>query len=314
MSLRKRIGAALGSDEAVTIGIVLTALWLLMAGLFWLFGPDADAPVSGLLRLASALAVLLPVVLIWMAVGLAGALATLRAEAAELRLRLGQMRDAAGRVTAGAMATDPAPAPAAQTAAAQAAPRRAHAPAAAPQPAAPRPVAGGDGRQTAMRFDAPVSVAVHPDDLIRALNFPEGPDDVETITALRAALRDHDSSRVIRSAQDVVALLAENGLYMEHLVPDAPRPALWRRFAEGMRGDTVQAMGAVHDAAALDLVQAMLKSDEIFRDSAHHFLRHFDLMLTRIGGGLDDAQLARLADTRSARAFMLLGRAANVFG
>ena len=164
-----------------------------------------------------------------------------------------------------------------------------------------------------MRFDAPASVAVDSDDLIRALNFPEGPDDVETIAALRAALKDHDTSRVIRSAQDVVTLMSENGLYMDNLAPDEPSPDQWRRFAEGVRGDAMRDMAAIHDEDALALTVAMLKGDEIFRDTAHHFLRHFDLMLTRIGGDLDDSQLRRLADTRSARAFMLLGRAANVF-
>lgn len=304
MTLRQRIGAALGSGEAVTIGAILTAVWLVMSGGFWLFGPDAEVQTSGLMRLASVLAVLLPVALIWMAVGLASAITALRAEAAELRLRLGQMREAAvrGGVVLPPVASTPAP-----RAPAQPAPRP------APAPRAPVNAPVSDARQTAMRFDGPASVTVDSDDLIRALNFPEGPDDVETIAALRAALRDHDTSRVIRSAQDVVTLMAENGLYMDSLIPDAPRPDLWRRFAEGMRGDAMQDMAAIHDEDALALTVAMLKGDEIFRDTAHHFLRHFDLMLTRIGGDLDDHQLRRLADTRSARAFMLLGRAANVF-
>lgn len=307
MTLRQRIGAALGSDEAATIGAILTAIWLLMSGAFWLFGPETDGQVSGLMRLASVLAVALPVALIWMAVALAGAIAALRTEAAELRLRLGQMREAAvrGGVVMPASASVPTPRAPVQ-ATAQTAPR--HAPAAA-RPA----VATPDGRQTAMRFDAPASVAVDSDDLIRALNFPEGPDDVETIAALRAALKDHDTSRVIRSAQDVVTLMSENGLYMDSLAPEEPSPDQWRRFAEGVRGDAMRDMAAIHDEDALALTVAMLKGDEIFRDTAHHFLRHFDLMLTRIGGELDDSQLRRLADTRSARAFMLLGRAANVF-
>ncbi|AUH32741.1 hypothetical protein [Paracoccus tegillarcae] len=308
MSLRKQIGAALGSDEAVVIGAVLTAIWLLMAGSFWLFGPDVATPLSGLMQLFSVMAVLGPIVLIWLAVAIAGAIASLRSEAADLRLRLGQMRDAGGgRIGATTAAAQPA---------VPAQPRPQSAPAPRPQPM-PQPVprsAATDGRQTAMRFDAPASVTVAPDDLIRALNFPEGPDDVETIAALRAVLRDHDNSRVIRSAQDVVTLLSENGLYMDHLSTQPPRPELWRRFAEGERGAQMQQMGTIEDQQALDLTLAMLKGDEIFRDSAHHFLRHFDLMLTRVGTSLDDDQLQLLAETRSARAFMLLGRVANVFG
>lgn len=310
MSLRDRISATLGGDAALTIGAGLSALWLAMAGLFWLLGPDGATPATGLMRLATALAVLGPIVLIWLAVATASAITALRGEAADLRLRLGQMREAAARQTSGIA---PAPPRAAD------ATRPADAPRPAAQPAttsrvAPRGTDAPETAQATMRFDAPASVAVDANDLIRALNFPSGPDDHDTIAALRAALRDHDHSRVIRAAQDVVTIMAENGLYMDSLQPGPAQPALWRRFAEGMRGDSVQAMGTIDDPAALDLIQAMLKGDEVFRDGAHHFLRHFDLMLTRIGGGLDDDQLAWLADTRSGRAFMLLGRAANVFG
>lgn len=309
MSLRDRISVALGGDAALTIGAGLSALWLAMSALFWLLGPDAQTPATGLMRLATALAVLGPIALIWLAVATASAITALRAEAADLRLRLGQMREGTAARQSGGIAP-PRPAT-------PASPQPAMPPAAA-QPAttsrSPRRNDAAETAQTAMRFDAPASVAVDADDLIRALNFPSGPDDHDTIAALRAALRDHDHSRVIRAAQDVVTMMAENGLYMDSLQPGPAQPALWRRFAEGMRGDSVRAMGTIHDPAALDLLQAMLKGDEIFRDSAHHFLRHFDLMLTRIGSGLDDDQLVWLADTRSGRAFMLLGRAANVFG
>ena len=301
--MRDRISVTLGGDAALTIGAGLSALWLAMAGLFWLLGPDTDADLPGLMRLTSVVAVLAPIALIWLAVGIASQISALRTEAAELRLRLGQMREAAPpRQTNGAApaqsrtadASHPART-AAQAATASRTPRRTDTPEAA---------------QMTMRFDAPASIAVDANDLIRALNFPSGPDDHDTITALR----DHDHSRVIRAAQDVVTMMAQNGLYMDSLQPGPAQPALWRRFAEGLRGDSVQAMGTINDPTALDRVQAMLKGDKIFRDSAHYFLRHFDLMLTRIGGGLDDGQLAWLADTRSGRAFMLLGRVANVFG
>lgn len=307
MSLRNRIIALLGGDTAAMIGAGLSVVWLLLVLLFWLLGPDAmPGTASGLMWLATIISLLLPLVLIWMAVGLARAITGLRAEADDLRLRLGTMRETA--------TTRPTANPAQVARAAPAQPRLAAQPARPAAASTPPRATPADQRQTAMSFESPNPVSVDPDDLIRALNFPEGPDDRETIAALRAALRDHEYSRVIRAAQDVVTLLGENGLYMDHLAPGKPNPAIWRRFAEGLRGAQVQAMGAIHDDNAEDLTLTMLKSDEIFRDSAHHFLRHFDLMLTRIGGQLSDEQLVRLADTRSARAFMLVGRSANVFG
>jgi hypothetical protein len=52
----------------------------------------------------------------------------------------------------------------------------------------------------------------------------------------------------------------------------------------------------------------------VFRDVAHHFLRHFDRMLEEFERNATDEDIARLVETRSARAFMLLGRVAGIFG
>lgn len=128
------------------------------------------------------------------------------------------------------------------------------------------------------------------------------------------ALKDHDTSRVLRAAQDVVTLLAGQNVYMDDLPPDPASPAVWRRFSEGARGAAVGSLGGIHDETALEVTSAMLRGDEIFRDTAHHFLRHFDLLLTRILPQLDDDQIAALSETRSARAFMLVGRVAGIFG
>ena len=71
-------------------------------------------------------------------------------------------------------------------------------------------------------------------------------------------------------------------------------------------------MGAVRDAAALEAARALMKVDTIFRDAALFFQRRFDAVLVEIAVGATDAELARLADTRSGRAFRLMaGRAAR---
>ncbi|MDO5630572.1 MAG: hypothetical protein Q4G22_01915 [Paracoccus sp. (in: a-proteobacteria)] len=308
--LRDRIELLRQRDGALTVGFALSAVWLLMVLVFWLFGPAGDGTASGLARLVSAIGVVMPLALIWLAVGLARSIATLRAEADDLRARLAQMRAAGGDTIRPATAPATPPAPAATATPAAAAPVT---PAPPPSAALAR-VRPADTRQTAMRFDAPESVPIDTTDLILALNFPDGPDDLRAIDALRAALRDHDTARLIRAAQDVVTLLAEADLYMDSLRPDPAPPELWRRFADGARGSAVAAIGGIHDETALEIASALLKNDEIFRDSAHHFLRHFDLALTRVISGMSDDDIAELAQTRSARAFMLLGRAAHIFG
>ncbi|WEF23855.1 hypothetical protein [Paracoccus sp. S3-43] len=306
MSLVARITSLAQRDALTVTGIALTAAWLFLVALFWLLAPEAEGGPGGIARLATVMGTILPLVLIWLAVGMARALAVLRAEAADLRLRLSQMRDMAATrgappriALSDADETEPQPRPV---------PAPAAAPRAAPRPAAdprPQPMRGGGGEPS-----APVDAET----LIRALNFPDGADDAPAIAALRAALQDPDQARVLRAAQDVVTLLAGQDLYMDDLPPDPAPAAVWRRFAAGERGSAVAALGGIQDPLALDIAAGLLRRDEIFRDTTHHFLRHFDAMLTRHLPQMDDAQVAVLAQTRSARAFMLLGRISGIFG
>ena len=187
-------------------------------------------------------------------------------------------------------------------------------PAPATAPTAPRREAGPDD-QPALALDAPrrmrmpLSVA----DLIRALNFPESPDDAAGFRALRRALEDHATQKLIRAAEDVLTLLSQIGLFMEDLAPDRARPEIWRRFAAGERGRTISDLGGIHDKDALAAVATKMREDPVFRDAAHHFLRAFDRTFSQVETGATDAEVAEIAGTRTARAVMLLGRAAGTF-
>ncbi len=304
MSLIARISSLANRDRLTTVGFTLTGIWLFLVALFWLLGPaGTDGGPSGVARLVLIMGAVLPLALIWLGVSLARQLAVLRAEAEDLRARLTQLRGDAAPV-------DDLPPPSPRTAA----PAESQT-AAAPRPAAPlnKPRQTADQRQTALRFEtqgAPVDAAT----LIRALNFPDGPEDAEAIDALRQALKDPAQSKVLRAAQDVVTLMAGQDVYMDDLPPEMARPDVWRRYAAGERGSAVAALGGIHQQPALEIAAAMLREDEIFRDTAQHFLRHFDGMTARLVPELDDLQIAVLADSRSSRAFMLLGRVSGVFG
>jgi hypothetical protein len=155
----------------------------------------------------------------------------------------------------------------------------------------------------------PLSVA----NFIRALQFPETPEDREGFRALRLALEDRTSAKLVRAAQDVLTLLSQDGIYVDDLQPDLCHPELWRRFAGGERGRSIAALGGIRDRASLALTAARMKSDPVFRDAAHHFLRTFDKTFAAFEPNATDAELADLADTRTARAFMLFGRVTGTF-
>jgi hypothetical protein len=183
-----------------------------------------------------------------------------------------------------------------------------------PRPPRPAPPPADD--QPALALGTPAEALAAPlatPDLIRALNFPDSPDDAEGFRALRLALADREAARLIRAAQDVLTLLAQDGIFVDDLRPDRARPEVWRRFAQGERGRAIAALGGSRGRSCLALTAARMRADPVFRDAAHHFLRQFDRGFQGLEKHATDAEIAELSDTRTARAFMLFGRVSGVF-
>ena len=151
------------------------------------------------------------------------------------------------------------------------------------------------------------------DDFIRALHFPETAEDEAGFAALRRALKDRQAAKLIQAAQDILTLMSQDGIYMDDLRPDMARPEIWRDFSKGARGREVAALGGIRDRASLALVTGRMREDPIFRDAAHHFLRHFDQQFSLFEEKASDEEIGFFATTRTARAFMLLGRVAGTF-
>lgn len=151
-------------------------------------------------------------------------------------------------------------------------------------------------------------------DLLRALDFPRDEMDAEGFRALRLAKRDEGTGQLLRAAEDILNLLAQEGIYMDDLRPEIAPAYDWRNFAEGTRGSDVDPVGGINAPEAMERIKTREEKDQIFRDSSLYFLRRFDILLKSFTAEASDAQIQLLADTRSGRAFMLLGRAAGMFG
>ncbi|WP_341211759.1 hypothetical protein [uncultured Limimaricola sp.] len=151
-------------------------------------------------------------------------------------------------------------------------------------------------------------------EMARALNFPDSDQDLEGFAALRAALRDTRARQLIQASQDVLTLLSQDGIYMDDLAPP-PAPAdAWRALARGERGEPLAPLAGGLDADGMaGIAAARMGEDTIFRDTAQHFLRLFDRMLDDYCDGAQDEEIALLAETRTGRAFRLLGAAAGNF-
>lgn len=318
-----------GRASEIVAGL-LSVIWVVSVLAYILVSPPGD-DVRTLGLVMTLLIVFLPLALIWVAVITLRSVRDLRAEAARLQAAVDAMRasyvQTSSQMQAAALKPSvekkldeiAAAAKQAETVLATFSSRRDTAlsvpsadrkaalavPKTDPEAEEPRLALGTPAEE--MR--PPLSVA----DFIRALNFPETPEDKEGFRALRLALEDRSVAKLIRAAQDVLTLLSQEGIYMDDLKPEMARPDVWRRFAAGERGRTIAALGGIRDRSSLALTAARMREDTIFRDAAHHFLRTFDRTFAIFEKNASDAELADLADTRTARAFMLFGRVAGVF-
>lgn len=310
------------------IAIAISLIWLLGAAVFFMVLP-ADAVEGGegagaLRFLMTVMAVFMPVGMIWVAATAARASKIMREESQRLQASIDAIRQTYITQTQGAaVGTDPssvskkldeiaAATRNTETVLATFSSRRDT----PPTPPKPAPEPKGAEDQPALALGTQAQDFAPPlatDDFIRALNFPETVDDKQGFAALRRALKDRPSAQLIQAAQDILTLLSQDGIYMDDLRPDRARPEVWRHFGQGMRGRSIAALGGVRDRSSLALTAGRMKQDPIFRDAAHHFLRLFDKTFADFETRATDGEIASLAETRTARAFMLLGRVAGTF-
>lgn len=308
------------------IAIVVSLIWLVGVALFFLVLPSeggAEASIDSLRFVMTLMAIFLPIAMVWIAAMAARSAKIVREESQRLQAAVDAMRQTyladrqargagieptverklneiarATQKTESALATFATSRPDARI-------TPAPAPSAAVKDDQPRLALG----TTAEDIAPPISKQ----DLVRALNFPDTEADEVGFAALRRALKDRTAKQLIQASQDVLTLLSQDGIYMDDLRPDRARPEIWRKFAHGERGKTVAALGGIRDRSSLALTAGRMREDMIFRDTAHHFLRKYDQMLVTFEGDASDADIAALAETRTSRAFMLLGRVTGAF-
>ncbi|MDB9943972.1 hypothetical protein OAD19_03020 [Octadecabacter sp.] len=307
------------------IAIVISLIWLVGVALCFLVLPsegDGAATVDSLRFVMTLMAIFLPIAMVWIAAMAARSAKIVRTESQRVQAAIDAMRQTyvADRQSRGtgmeptverklneiARATQKMETTLATFATSRPAAKRA---------VTPTPAAKGDDQPslalgtTAEDITPPISKP----DLVRALNFPDTDTDEVGFAALCRALKDRTAKQLVQASQDVLTLMSQDGIYMDDLRPDRARPDIWRRFAYGERGKAVAALGGIRDRSSLALTSGRMREDAIFRDAAHHFLRKYDQMLVAFEAQAGDEDITALAETRTSRAFMLLGRVTGAF-
>jgi hypothetical protein len=312
-------------DPATRVALAVSAIWVFLCVVFLaVVGIGSGSELGGLRILIVVLALGLPVALIWIGATAARSARIMREESERLQASMDAMRQiyvANAQMSATAFGPNVAAKideiargqKRAETALAQFASRRVSEPAPEVDVAPVRPPVSAAPEPKLALEELPAPPQVSTADLIRALNFPEDASDQAGFKSLRRALSDPRTAPMIQASQDLLTLLSQDGIYMDDLAPERARPEVWRLFAVGERGQEISALGGIRDRASIALAAGRMRSDSIFRDTAHHFLRSFDRLMAARADGLSDSDLIRLGDTRTARAFMLMGRVAGLF-
>ncbi|MDC0739082.1 hypothetical protein N6L24_12405 [Cognatishimia sp. SS12] len=308
------------------IAVLLSLLWLLGTVVFFLVLEPADTQANSLQFLMTMLAIFLPVALIWVAAMAARSSRTMREEGHRLSAAVDALRHSYMAQTTQGHPSGMEPSIAKKLDEIAAAQRKTETAIAmfsttretqAARPSVPQPANEAEAEDQGLLALGTPAEALEPPlsnaDFIRAMHFPETAEDQEGFNALRKALKDRQASQLVQAAQDALTLLSQDGIYMDDLRPDLARPEIWRQFANGLRGREIAALGGVRDRSSLALAAGRMKQDPIFRDAAHHFLRRFDKSFVEFEKTASDAEITALSETRTARAFMLLGRVAGIF-
>ncbi|ASP19186.1 hypothetical protein ANTHELSMS3_00466 [Antarctobacter heliothermus] len=303
--------------------MVVSVVWVCLSGWYFLSVPTAQ---SGALRfLLGVMVIVMPVAMIWVAALAIRAARVMRTESARLQAAIDAIRQAYVAQAQSGKGQPPHPAllkrlddiAGAQknlegTLAMLGGIRQAG----GAQGALPAPDMPDGDHQPTLSLGTPAEALQPPlsnGDYIRALHFPETAEDEDGFAALRRALKDRGTAKLIQAAQDVLTLMSQDGIYMDDLRPDMARPEVWRAFAKGERGRSIASLGGIRDRSSLALAAGRMREDPIFRDAAHHFLRRFDTSFAGFEPNATDEDISAFAMTRTSRAFMLLGRVAGTF-
>jgi hypothetical protein len=150
--------------------------------------------------------------------------------------------------------------------------------------------------------------------LVRAANFPDSEDDQATLDALYAVLGDGDAASLLQAAEDTLSSLADIGLYMEDLKPDHAPVDVWRKFIVHHDRRIGEELSGVQNHDAIADVSGALGNDPKFSKISGQFLERYEILVERMFHEAPDPALAvELADTRSGRAYLLIGQAAGRF-
>ena len=149
--------------------------------------------------------------------------------------------------------------------------------------------------------------------LLKALNFPKDKNDLEGFSALKLAHMDNTVSDLLQVSEDFLNLIAQDGIYLDDVKIDPPPVQAWLNFIGTDRNHNNRKLNCIGIDQQIKKLNSRIKSDAIFRDTSLTLMRRFDLLLRDRLETANDSQIFKIAETRSGKAFLIVGKLSDSF-
>ena len=151
------------------------------------------------------------------------------------------------------------------------------------------------------------------DILLKALHFPSDKNDTSGFVALNLARKNNSIFQLLRVSEDFLNLLAQDGIYLDDLKIEPPPVKAWLNFIDPEKKLCSRRLSCNGVDTQIKNLKVRIKSDTVFRDTALMLMRRFDKLLRDKLHSAEDHQIFQIANTRSGKAFLIVGRILDTF-
>lgn len=144
--------------------------------------------------------------------------------------------------------------------------------------------------------------------LLKALNLPEHDDDVEGYKAFKIATKNELLNNVLTQSHAILHRFAEISIYMDNLITDVGPFTEWSQFAESKSTEPNPNLGGAGTQKNVAEITNWLSEDREIYNNAIEFYQKACELLFIIIPTINEMDIVDLANTRTMRAFLLLGR------
>ncbi len=154
---------------------------------------------------------------------------------------------------------------------------------------------------------------LHLADVATALDFTDQVQKGDWAIAFERVQMKGSFLELMRSAEKVIDVFEEEGIFVEDIAIVHPPEHSWRALAKNIRNAETEKLAFIPDLSARTLIKSRLKADAEFQELSLRFQKGFIDMLEKMAPHANGDELDALANSRAGRAFAILGGISQTF-